>query len=100
MKRNWAMIARDETRPQWAGIYVTMNGKGQIVINQAAHKRMDLAEAFHILYDSVLVVLHMGRSVVTAVEIVVIRLHAVIRQRMSGELPARNAIAVSEAGKK
>ena len=52
MKRNWAMIARDNTRPQWAGIYVTMNSKGQIVINQAAHKRMDLAEAFHILYDS------------------------------------------------
>lgn len=46
------MIARDDMRPQWAGIYVTMNGKGQIVINQAAHKRMDLAEAFHILYDS------------------------------------------------
>jgi len=52
MKRNRAMIQRHSTRPQWAGIYVTMNGKGQIVINRAAHVRMDMPEAFHILYDS------------------------------------------------
>jgi hypothetical protein len=29
-----------------------MNSKGQIVINRAAYERLDMAEAFHILYDS------------------------------------------------
>ena len=52
MKRNWAQIPRGDKRAQWAGIYVTMNSKGMIVINRSAHERMDKPAAFHVLYDS------------------------------------------------
>ena len=52
MKRNWAQIPRRDKRAQWAGIYVTMNSKGMIVINRSAHERMDKPAAFHVLYDS------------------------------------------------
>jgi len=52
MKRNWAQVPRGDKRAQWAGIYVTMNSKGMIVINRSAHERMDKPAAFHVLYDS------------------------------------------------
>lgn len=52
MKRNWAEISRGDKRAQWAGIYVTMNSKGMIVMNRAAHEKMGGAEAFLLLYDS------------------------------------------------
>lgn len=52
MKREWKQIPRDGRRAQWAGIYVTMNKKGTIVMNRAAHERMGSPEAFLLLYDS------------------------------------------------
>jgi hypothetical protein len=52
MKRNWSELPRGDQRAQWAGIYVTMNRKGVIVINRAAHERMDRPEAFQVLYDA------------------------------------------------
>lgn len=52
MKRNWREVPRDGKRAQWAGIYVTLNSKGMIVMNRAAHERMDKPEAFKLLYDS------------------------------------------------
>jgi hypothetical protein len=51
MKRNWKEIPVDGRRAQWAGIYVTMNSKGTIVLNRAAHERMDSPAAFKLLYD-------------------------------------------------
>jgi hypothetical protein len=52
MKRNWSEIPRGGgTRAQWAGIYVTMNSKGMIVLNRAAHERLESAAAFLVLYD-------------------------------------------------
>lgn len=51
MKRNWKEIKRDETRAQWAGLYVTMNSKGTIVMNRVAHERLDAPAAFNLLYD-------------------------------------------------
>ena len=51
MKRNWKEIPRDDKRAQWAGIYVTMNSKGIIVMNRATHERMDSPEALMLLYD-------------------------------------------------
>lgn len=51
MKRFWKEISRGDKRAQWAGLYVTMNGKGSIVLNRAAHERMGGAEAFLLLYD-------------------------------------------------
>lgn len=52
MKRDWKEIGRGDKRAQWAGIYVTLNGKGNIVMNRAAHERMGGAEAFLLLYDA------------------------------------------------
>ena len=52
MKRNWKEIPCDDKRAQWAGIYVTMNSKGKIVMNRAAHERLGSPEAFTLLYDS------------------------------------------------
>lgn len=51
MKRNWKQIPRDARRPQWAGIYVTMNSKGTIALNRAAHERMGSPTAFMLFYD-------------------------------------------------
>lgn len=51
MKRNWRQIPRDDKRPQWAGIYVTMNNKGTIVLNRAAHERLGSPSAFLLFYD-------------------------------------------------
>jgi hypothetical protein len=52
MQRRWQEIPRDNKRAQWAGIYVTMNRQGTIVLNRAAHERLGKAEAFHLLYDA------------------------------------------------
>jgi hypothetical protein len=51
MKRNWRQIPRDGKRAQWAGIYVTLNKKGVIVLNRSAHERLGGPAAFHIFYD-------------------------------------------------
>jgi len=52
MKRDWKEIPRDDRRAQWAGIYVTLNNKGTIVMNRATHDRMGEPAAYLILYDS------------------------------------------------
>ncbi len=52
MKRMWKEVPRDGTRAQWAGIYVTLNSKGVIVMNRSAHEKLDNADAFLLLYDS------------------------------------------------
>lgn len=52
MQRNWKQIPRDGKRAQWAGIYVTMNSKGTIVLNRSAHKLLGAPAAFMLLYDS------------------------------------------------
>jgi hypothetical protein len=52
MKREWKQINRDETRAQWAGVYVTLNSKGIVVLNRVAHERMGGPEAFALLYDA------------------------------------------------
>ena len=52
MKRNWKEIPRDGKRAQWAGIYVTLNKKGTLVMNRSAHEQMDSPAAFLIFYDA------------------------------------------------
>lgn len=52
MKRHWKEIPRDNKRPQWAGVYVTMNRKGTIVMNREAHEWMGSPGAFNLLFDS------------------------------------------------
>ena len=52
MKRLWQQISRGDQKAQWAGLYVTMNSKGVIVMNRSAHGRLGGPEAFLLLYDS------------------------------------------------
>ena len=52
MRRDWKEIPRDDKRAQWAGIYVTLNSKGTIVMNRAAHEQLGEPAACLILYDS------------------------------------------------
>ena len=52
MKRDWKEIPRDDRRAEWAGIYVTLNSKGTIVMNRAAHERTGSPAAYLIFYDS------------------------------------------------
>ena len=51
MKRDWKEIPREGKRAQWAGMYVTLNRKGTIVMNRAAYERLDEPAAFLLLYD-------------------------------------------------
>lgn len=51
MKREWKEIKNDDTRAQWAGLYVTINRKGTIVMNRAAHEKVGSPTAFKLLYD-------------------------------------------------
>jgi hypothetical protein len=52
MRRVWKEIPRGDKRAQWAGIYVTLNKQGTIVMNRAAHERLGGTEAFLLLYDA------------------------------------------------
>ena len=52
MKRFWKELPKDDKKAQWAGLYVTLNSKGSLVMNRAAHQRLGEAEAFNILWDA------------------------------------------------
>jgi len=51
MKADWAEVPRGDVMPQYAGIYVTMNPKGDIVMSRRTYQRMGEPKAFVILYD-------------------------------------------------
>lgn len=48
----WEQIKCGDKRAQWAGLYVTMNNKGWIVMNKAAYERIGSPDAFHLLFDN------------------------------------------------
>ena len=52
MKRFWKELPKDDKKAQWAGLYVTLNGKGSIVMNRATHERMGGPGAYNILWDA------------------------------------------------
>lgn len=52
MKRTWKEISRGDKRAQWAGFYVTLNRKGNIVMNRVTFERTGGFSAFLLLYDS------------------------------------------------
>ncbi|MEP6847560.1 MAG: hypothetical protein ABI999_01800 [Acidobacteriota bacterium] len=39
MKVNWKEVPRGDIAPQWAGIYVTMNRKGEIAMSRRTWER-------------------------------------------------------------
>lgn len=51
MKREWKEIKNDSTSAQWAGLYVTINSRGTIVMNRAAFEQAGSPTAFKLFYD-------------------------------------------------
>ena len=51
MKADWQEVPRGDVMPQYAGIYVTMNPKGDIVMSRVTYEMLDAPPAFVILYD-------------------------------------------------
>jgi hypothetical protein len=52
MRRIWKIIPKGNSNAQWADIYVTLNSKGTIVLNRAAHEKLGNPEAFSLLFDA------------------------------------------------
>ncbi|MGE3466306.1 MAG: hypothetical protein AB7J13_05180 [Pyrinomonadaceae bacterium] len=53
MRQEWTLLPRDDFRTQSAGLYVSMNPLGEIVINGFTHTRLGAPAAFQILFDGV-----------------------------------------------
>ena len=53
MLAEWIEIKRGDVPPQYAGMHVTMNNKGHIVMNRFTHEQLGSPEWFRLLYDNV-----------------------------------------------
>jgi len=53
MKANWTMVPRGDVAAQGAGIYVSMNREGWIMLNRTIYLRLGEPAAVHILFDRV-----------------------------------------------
>ena len=51
MRADWIQIKRGDIMPQYAGIYVTMYRKGDIVMSRVTYEMLGAPKAFLILYD-------------------------------------------------
>ena len=51
MKANWEKCPRGDVAPQYAGIYVTMNRKGEIAMSRATYETFGSPEAVFLLFD-------------------------------------------------
>lgn len=53
MKADWIETKRGDVMPQYAGVHVTMNAKGFIVMNRVTYEMTGAPAAFLLLYDRV-----------------------------------------------
>jgi hypothetical protein len=53
MKAEWEEIKLDNSHPAVAGLHVTLNRRGYIVMNRTTHKRLGMPKAVLLLYDRV-----------------------------------------------
>ncbi|MBP7376353.1 MAG: hypothetical protein KA956_07735 [Pyrinomonadaceae bacterium] len=51
MRADWVQIKRGDVMPQYAGIYVTMNRNGDIVLSRVTYERMGAPRAFLMFFD-------------------------------------------------
>jgi hypothetical protein len=51
MQIEWKVVPRGDVHPSDSRVYVTMNGKGEIVLNGTAYKRMGEPAAFLLMYN-------------------------------------------------
>ena len=52
MRADWQEVPRGDVMPQYAGIYVTMNPMGDIVMSRVTYEMMDAPKALVILFDT------------------------------------------------
>jgi hypothetical protein len=52
MQADWIEIKRGDVMPQYAGVHVSMNPKGEIVMNAVAYRELGSPGAFLLLYDA------------------------------------------------
>ena len=52
MRADWQEVKRGDVMPQYAGIYVTMNPGGDIVMSRVTYEMMGSPEAFVIFFDA------------------------------------------------
>ncbi len=53
MRPTWKVVTTGDVRAQWAGMYVTLNPRGEIRMNRAAFDRLGQPQAVRVLFDSV-----------------------------------------------
>ena len=53
MRAEWQEVPRGDVQPQYAGIYVTMNPMGDIVMSRVTYEMTGSPQAFLILFDKV-----------------------------------------------
>jgi hypothetical protein len=53
MRADWIEIKRGDVQPQYSGIHISMNPKGDIVMNRVTYEMMGAPLAFTLLYDRV-----------------------------------------------
>jgi len=51
MRADWQEVPRGDVMPQYAGIHVTMNPMGDIVMSRVTYEMLDCPKAFQILFD-------------------------------------------------
>jgi hypothetical protein len=51
MQIEWAVVPRGDVHPAHTRVYVTMNRKGEIVLNGTAYRRMGEPAAFLLMYN-------------------------------------------------
>lgn len=51
MQLDWTILPRGDIHPASSRVYVTMNPKGEIVLNSTAFQRMGAPEAFQIFFN-------------------------------------------------
>ena len=51
MRPDWQEVPRGDVMPQYAGIYVTMKPKGEIMMSRVTYEMMGSPKAFVILFD-------------------------------------------------
>ena len=51
MNVEWNMVPKDDVKAQWAGLYLTINRLGSIVMNRITYERLGSPAAFHLMFD-------------------------------------------------
>lgn len=51
MATDWELLPKDDIRAQFAGLYLTINPLGTLVMNRVTYERLGAPAAFNVLFD-------------------------------------------------